>query len=107
MFVRNGIAYAGEEKETLKICGVRPLDNHVLWVRFNTGEEKLFNCEYLLELAAFAPLKNPEVFRNVYIDYGTPVWNNGEIDISPEVLYSKGTAFEGFLARCDECGKAV
>jgi hypothetical protein len=45
-----------------------------------------------LSLPAFAPLKDEETFKNVYIDYGVTVWNDGEIDIAPELLYEKGCA---------------
>ena len=44
--------------------------------------------------AAFLPLKNPDVFRDVYIDYGVPVWKNGDIDIAPEFLYDHGIIAE-------------
>lgn len=40
MYVMNGIAYAGEPAPAVKVCGVRPLDDYKLWVRFNTGEAK-------------------------------------------------------------------
>lgn len=48
MYIRNGIAYAGEEVPMLKVSGVRPLDNHKLWIRFNTGEAKIFDFTPLL-----------------------------------------------------------
>lgn len=46
----------------------------------------------MLETPAFAPLADDSVFKSVYIDYGIPVWNDGDIDIAPETLYSEGTA---------------
>jgi hypothetical protein len=91
MYTKNGIVYA--EKETLlKVNGVRPLKGHKLWVRFTTGETKIFDFTPLLSLPAFAPLKDEETFKNVYIDYGVTVWNDGDIDIAPEELYEKGSA---------------
>ncbi len=90
MYIRNGIAYAGEEKPMLKVNGVRPMDNYKLWLRFNTGEAKIFDFCPLLTKPAFAPLADEILFKGVYIDYGVPVWNDGEIDISPEILYEKG-----------------
>lgn len=89
MYIVNGIAYAGEKSPPLRVCGVRPLDNFRLWIRFNNGEKRIFDCKPLLSAPAFAPLAVPEVFRNVYIDYGIPVWNDGEIDIAPEHLYER------------------
>lgn len=69
----NGIAYAGEEAPMLKVNGVRPLENYKLWIRFNTGEARIFDFTPLLSKPAFAPLADMSVFRGVYIDYGIPV----------------------------------
>lgn len=90
MYIRDGIAYAGTERAELKVSGIRALPDHRLWVRFNTGEAKVFAFEGLLSKPAYAPLQDEDVFRAVYIDYGTPVWNDGEIDIAPEYLYENG-----------------
>lgn len=90
MYILNGIAYAGSPKPQLKVCGVRPLQNHLLWVRFNTGETRVFDFFPLLKTPAFAPLADEKVFRNVYIDRGVAVWNDGDIDIAPETLYNEG-----------------
>ena len=94
MFIRDGIAYAGEEAPAIKVSGVRPLENHMLWVRFSTGEAKICDFKPLLSCPAFAPLTDEECFRQVYIDYGVTVWNDGEIDIAPEALYASGIPAE-------------
>lgn len=94
MYIKDGIAYAGDEKKILLVSGVRPLEGHKLWVRFNTGEAKTFDFKPLLDAPAFAPLQSEAVFRQVYIDYGVTVWNDGEIDIDPEYLYTHGIADE-------------
>lgn len=85
MYVKNGVAYS--EETLLKVCGVRVLDNYKLWLRFNTGEIKIFDFTPLLSKPAFASLKDEKNFKNVYIDYGVLVWNDGDIDIAPEALY--------------------
>ena len=90
MYIKDGIAYAGEPNPTIKISGVRPLADYHLWVRFSNGEAKTFDFNTLLDSPAFAPLKNKDIFDSVYIDYGVTVWNNGEIDIAPEYLYENG-----------------
>ena len=87
MFVRDGIAYAGEQKKPLLVSGVRALDGYRLWVRFNTGETGEVDFRPMLERPAFSPLKDEALFRSVYIDYGVPVWCDGDIDIAPEALY--------------------
>lgn len=90
MYILDGIAYSGNRTPKLKVSGVRPMDNYLLWVRFNNGEAKVFDFKPLLEKSAFIPLKDIDVFKGVYIDYGIPVWNDGDIDISPEYLYENG-----------------
>ena len=87
MYIIDGIAYAGEASVPIKISGVRAMDDYLLWIRFNTGEARVFDFKPLLDSPAFAPLADKAVFRDVYIDYGIPVWNDGDIDISPEYLY--------------------
>lgn len=87
MYIKNGIAYAGEAKADIKVCGVRPMKAHKLWLRFTTGEAKVFDFTPLLSQPAFAPLADEAVFNSVYIDYGVTVWNDGDIDISPAYLY--------------------
>lgn len=95
MYIKNGIAFAGEQKQPLKINGVRPLDNFLLWVRFNNGEEKTVDFKHLLNDRAFSPLKDLSVWNGVYIDYGCTVWKDGEIDIAPEYLYENGISLRG------------
>ncbi len=92
MYEKNGIAYAGNPEPILKVWGVRPLEDFKLWVRFSNEESGVFDCKPLFEKPCYAPLKNPDVFRGVYLDYGVPVWNGGEIDIAPEYLYEHSDA---------------
>lgn len=90
MFIKDGIAYAGNAPRPIRVSGVRPMSDYKLWIRFTTGEVKIFDFTSLLETPAFMPLKDREVFMSVYIDYGMTVWNDGEIDIAPEYLYENG-----------------
>jgi len=89
MYIINDIACAGESP-LIQVKSVRPLDDHKLWLRFSTGEEKEFDCKPLLDAPCFKPLRDKATFREVYLDYGVPVWNGGEIDIAPERLYQDG-----------------
>ena len=83
MYIKNGIAYAGEQTPPLKISGVRPLADYRLWVRFSTGEAKIVDCTPLLQSPCFAPLKDEATFRA------------GDIDIAPEYLYENGVTAGG------------
>lgn len=98
MYIINGIAYAGNAASNIEVSGVRPMDDYVLWVRFNTGEVKTFDFKPLLNTAAFAPLSDKQLFDSVYIDYGIAVWNDGDIDISPEKLYADGTTISNTMS---------
>lgn len=97
MYIKNGIAYAGEPQQPIKVSGVRPLDGYKLWVRFTNGEAKVIDFSNLLETPAFLPLKDQRVFNGVYIDYGVTVWDDGNIDIAPEYLYENGIPAGGAL----------
>ena len=92
MYIKDGIAYAGEAAPPIRVSGVRPLPGHRLWVRFTTGEAKIIDMTPYLTTTAFAALQDEALFREVYIDYGMTVWQNGEIDIAPETLYRDGIA---------------
>lgn len=92
MYIKDGIAYAGDAAPAIRVNGVKPIDGHKLWLRFNTGEAKIVDLTPLFAFPAFAPLTDRTVFDNVYIDYGVTVWNDGEIDIDPAELYEQGVA---------------
>lgn len=94
MYVIDGIAYAGEQTPEIKVMGIRPLNDHKLWLRFSTGEARICDLKPMLDYPAFAPLKDEAVFRDVYIDYGIPIWCDGEVDIAPEALYNASVAAE-------------
>jgi len=87
MKVIDGIAYADTMTDVLEVRGIKALDNYLLWIRFSNGETKTIDFKPLLDNICFNPLKDIEEFKKVYIDYGIPTWNDGEIDISPEFLY--------------------
>lgn len=95
MYIMDGIAYAGEQTPAIKVSGVRPLDDYRLWVRFNTGEARIFDFKPLLNKPAFTPLADKDTFMSVYIDYGVTVWNEGDIDIAPETLYQNSVKAGG------------
>lgn len=58
------------ELTKVKVVEVKALPDHMLWLRFNTGEEKVFDFKPLLTYPAFAPLVDPEIFNDVSLDHG-------------------------------------
>ena len=91
MYELNGIMYADNPTPLLTVKSVQPLKEYKLFVRFSTGEEKYVDISSLLDEPVFSVLKDVSLFNSVYIDYGTVVWNNGNIDIAPEYLYEKAS----------------
>ncbi|MDR2718582.1 MAG: DUF2442 domain-containing protein [Treponema sp.] len=90
MYEIDGIVYADNPAPLITVKQVRPLDDYRLLVRFSTGEEKEIDISNLLDEPVFKPLQDLNLFRSVYVDYGTVVWRDGTIDIAPEYLYDTG-----------------
>ncbi len=55
MYIENGIAYAGNLKTEIKVCGVRAYSDYTLRLRVNTGETKFFDFKPLLTPKAYEP----------------------------------------------------
>jgi len=89
MYIRDGIAYANTPS-SITVVSVRPMDEYKLWTRFSTGETKVYDFTPLLDQGVFKVLKDKTLFNDVYVDYGVPVWCEGDIDIDPEHLYHEG-----------------
>ncbi|MDR0350486.1 MAG: DUF2442 domain-containing protein [Coriobacteriales bacterium] len=87
MYIKNDIAYAESPEELVKVVGVRPMDDYLIWLRFSNKEERVFDLKPLFEFPIFESLKDQRAFREVYLDYGVPTWLDGKIDIAPEKLY--------------------
>ena len=66
---------------------VKAMDNYLLLVRFDNGEEKIYNCLKLLNDDLFSSLKNKSYFSTVHTDdMGIVCWNDAT-DINPYELY--------------------
>jgi len=94
MFIANGIAYAGQRTTETTVLSVKPLDDMIMIVTFNSGEKRLYDATQLLKFPAFQPLKNEEIFKNAKVEYGVVTWADGEIDIAPETMYDTSYAYE-------------
>ena len=90
MRIKDGIAYSNNNENQIKVISIRAMDEYKLWIRFSTGETKIFDFTSLLDSGVFTRLKDKVLFDRVYVDYGVPVWCDGEIDIAPERLYYEG-----------------
>lgn len=94
MYIVNGICYAGELREGIKVTEAKPLRGRMMLVTFSTGEQRLFDTTKL-KGAAFEPLADESVFTHPELFHGVITWNDGEIDIAPETVYRESYAYDG------------
>ena len=92
MHIVNGICYAGKMIPGIKINNAKPLQGRMMLIEFSTGEKRLFDTT-VLKGSAFAPLEEEEIFSSPQIFHGCITWKNGEIDVSPEKVYSDSIAY--------------
>ena len=90
----NGIAYANEPSEEIKITAIKPLDDMMMIVTFETGEKRLYDASQLLQYPAFAPLADDTVFKSAQIEWGVVTWCNGKVDIAPEAIYDNSFPYQ-------------
>ena len=69
----------------LHVTGVEVLDDFHLYLEFNNGERGIVDFEPEMYGEVFEPLRNPDVFRKVYLTSRTIEWPNGA-DFAPEHL---------------------
>ena len=89
MYIKDGIAYAGEASPEPEAEAARYVGNLQMVVTFAGGEERLLDTTELSDMPAFAPLMDERVLRDFLIDRGVLTWMGGEIDIAPEAVYDK------------------
>ena len=85
MIVREGVCYPDVPARHVKIVAAENVGDHLLHVRFDDGETRLFDGHALVG-DVFAPLSAPSAFAAWKLDYETLTWNDGDIDISPEYV---------------------
>ncbi len=69
----------------LHVDGVKVLDDYHLYLKFNNGEEGIVDLKPELFGEVFEPLRDPALFRQVYLTGRTVEWPNGA-DFAPEHL---------------------
>ena len=75
---------------TPKITCVEPHDNHTLTLTFSNGEQRLFDLKPHLDTPVFAPLCDPDLFRQVRVVYGSLEWP-GERDLAYDRRHAAST----------------
>lgn len=75
--------------ETPDIIGVRALDNYLIYLMYETKEEKIYDMKKLInENKFYRKLLNKQYFKVIKIRGDSIEWTDGE-DIAPENLYYK------------------
>lgn len=90
----NGIVYGDTGSQPIEVLEAKALSDMMLLVTFNTGEQKLYDATILLSMPAFQKLKDEQVFAALKVENGVVTWDNGEIDIAPESLYTNSFLYE-------------
>jgi hypothetical protein len=101
MFEKNGICYAGTPEKPvpyLRVTYAEPREDYVLYLKFNNGEERLYNFAPLLEYPVFKPLKDKAVFNSVALDGSTTVWLDRTIDLDQYCYLENGTPCKNGIA---------
>lgn len=72
---------------TPDIIEVKALEQYYLYLKFENGEEKIYDMKETIEkIEYFKKLKNRKYFENVKPRGDSVEWENGE-DVAPENLY--------------------
>ena len=90
--------------ETPDIIGVKALDNYLIYLKYETNEERIYNMESLInENKFYKKLKDKDYFKNVKPRGDSIEWENGE-DVAPENLYYDSidiNKFQGTIKELD------
>jgi len=70
-----------------KVTQLEKLDGFRLRVRFNDGSEGVHDFTAMVNEPGpmIEPLRDPDYFGRVFLDFGAPTWPNG-FDMAPEWL---------------------
>ena len=62
------------------------MDNYLLLLKFDNGEQRVFDVSPYIIGSWYGQLKDPEIFRTVHVSGHTVEWADGQ-DIAPHELY--------------------
>ena len=84
--------------DLVRIKEVKTLQDYMLWLKFDDGQERTIDLGPVLHGELFGPLKDKELFKTVSVDQevGTVVWKNGA-DFDPDMLYNWETDSEALI----------
>ena len=71
-----------------RVSFVTPMNDYMLHLTFDNGEQRIFDAKPLLVIKAFKQLLDVTFFNSVIVAYGSIVWPN-DIDYCPDTLYAE------------------
>ena len=77
----------------LSVERVEPLEGYKLLIKFENGEERIFDVSPYLNIGKFAELRNFSLFNSVVVKFDSIEWAN-HLDIDPEALYERSVRIE-------------
>lgn len=84
---------------TPRILDVKALREYYIYLKFKTGEEKVYDMTSCIEkIEYYKKLKNRKYFENVKPRGCTVEWEEGE-DVCPENLYYDSIDYNVFLKK--------
>ncbi len=99
MYVLNDVAYANSYNiDNIKVKEIKIIVELCMLVTFSNGEKKIFDAQELLKYPVYEKLSDYNIFKNAYVEHGTIIWDNGNIDISPETVYKISFTYEQEIA---------
>ena len=69
-----------------RVKSVSAAPGYKLRIKFNNGEEGVYDCGHLLDFGVFKELRDENYFKQVKVSDGTVMWPH-EQDICPDTLY--------------------
>ena len=84
-------------KSEPKPLEVKALKNYLIYIRFENGEEKIYDMKEDLEYPFFRNLKDIEKFKRIKISGINIEWESGE-DIAPENLFNNSKPIKCYKA---------
>lgn len=80
---------------------VKPLKQYYIYIKFENGEEKIYDMKPNLKYKFYEKLKNIQNFKNVFVSGINIEWQTGE-DIAPENLYQDSILLKDFAGKIEE-----
>ena len=75
------------------VTHIQVREDFQLELKFDTGETRIFDARPYLDKGVFQRLKDPTLFRQVFVAFNTVCWP-GNLDIAPETLYDRSRVVE-------------